>query len=437
MTREEYIGSLADALSFLNEDTRSSALAFYIEMLDDRIEDGMDEQSAVAAMEKPEAIAARLRTENGAGEAPFRQEQKEFDFSAIVEDAMRSAQSALKAASSAVENTWKTTEKAAASVQSEIKNAWNSAQTSQPPEKTGDYERRFVSCPASQIHAVRLQATDMPIKVTACADDKITLTYYTCKHDEYRACVQDGVLILEPASSPSGLNGFRFSFFGREMFRVVWDHSSPTIELAVPADALIDLTAKTSNGSVRVQDLRALCETDLATTNSRIALENITCKQLFAHTNNGRLVLKNIASKCGLLGKTSNSRIEGERLSSGGDMNLITSNGSLTVTDAKAGGIMTLKSSNSRLNAQEVASAGAMTLTTSNGSLTVERISAPALTLRTSNAAIHGTLPGPQSAWNIESGTSNGRNSLPKQQPGEKPLLVHTSNGSIDLTFSE
>lgn len=452
MTREEYISSLTQALSFLNEETRAAALAFYTEMLDDRIEDGLDEYSAVAAMAKPEAIAARLRAENSAGDSAFRREGKNFEGLSAMEEAMRTAESAIKSvvenakemaaqAGQAAEAAQKRMEEMTAqasqkaeAAQERMENAWDSTQA---PDKVEDYERRTLSMPASEIHAIRLRGTDMPMKITPSSNDEITLTYYTCAADEYRAYAQDGVLILEPVSSQPGLAGFRMSFLGREVFKVLWSHSVPTIELTLPADALVDLWAETSNGSVQMRDLNALCETILRTSNSRISLENISCKSLSAQTSNGRLVLKNISSKRGLLGKTSNGRIEGQWLSSGEDMELKSSNGSMMVTEAKAKGTMTLKSSNSGLNVKQAASEGLMTLTTSNGSIIVSEIAAPALTIRTSNSSIRGTLPGPQSAWNIDSGTSNGHNSLPKQQPGEKPLSVHTSNGSIHLTFSE
>ena len=65
MTREEYMKKLNEALSVLPEKTQEAARNFCEEMLDDRMEDGMDEESAVAAMESPEAIALRLGSEPG------------------------------------------------------------------------------------------------------------------------------------------------------------------------------------------------------------------------------------------------------------------------------------------------------------------------------------------------------------------------------------
>ena len=50
MNRREYLKRLESALGFLSEDVRAAALDFYGEMIDDRMEDGKDEASAVAAM---------------------------------------------------------------------------------------------------------------------------------------------------------------------------------------------------------------------------------------------------------------------------------------------------------------------------------------------------------------------------------------------------
>ena len=76
-------------------------------------------------------------------------------------------------------------------------------------------------------------------------------------------------------------------------------------------------------------------------------------------------------------------------------------------------------------------------ITTSNGRLETWHCDGAAVNLKTSNSSIRGELPGRQSDWAIESRTSNGKNSLPKQQPGGKPLTAHTINGSIDLRFAE
>ncbi|MBQ6255354.1 MAG: DUF4097 family beta strand repeat protein [Clostridia bacterium] len=162
---------------------------------------------------------------------------------------------------------------------------------------------------------------------------------------------------------------------------------------------------------------RALCDTRLKTSNGRIALEHVKCKNLDAVNSNARLTLENVEAKQTLTGKTSNGRIVLDMVSSGGDMILTTSNG--------------------RIEADVCSARGELRLTTSNGAIKADRLDGQSVTLKTSNSGITGVLPGRQADWQIESGTSNGHSNLPSHQPGQKPLRVHTSNGSIDVRFEK
>ena len=85
MTRKEYLETLAAQLSFIPEPQRRAILDYYEEMVDDRMEDGMDEASAVAAMENPETIAERLRTEGNF----TKEEVKAEDAENLTDEAMK------------------------------------------------------------------------------------------------------------------------------------------------------------------------------------------------------------------------------------------------------------------------------------------------------------------------------------------------------------
>ena len=132
-----------------------------------------------------------------------------------------------------------------------------------------------------------------------------------------------------------------------------------------------------------------------------------------------------------------NSRIEAGGLRSGGDMKLTTTNSHIEGRDLQSFGSLYLTTSNTGLLAEDCAAKGELRLITSNGKLETWRSDGASVTLKTSNSSIRGTLAGRQQDWAIESHTSNGKNSLPKSQPGAKPLSVHTSNGSIDLHFEQ
>ncbi len=68
MTRREFLDRLDRCLAELGDGERASMVEFYREQIDDRVDDGMTEEEAVASLESPEDIAANilaLRAEAG------------------------------------------------------------------------------------------------------------------------------------------------------------------------------------------------------------------------------------------------------------------------------------------------------------------------------------------------------------------------------------
>ena len=60
MNKESYLAQIRQLLQSLPEEDRERSLAFYAESIDDRIEDGMSEEEAVASMERPEEPAKAI-----------------------------------------------------------------------------------------------------------------------------------------------------------------------------------------------------------------------------------------------------------------------------------------------------------------------------------------------------------------------------------------
>ncbi|MBO4925080.1 MAG: DUF4097 family beta strand repeat protein [Clostridia bacterium] len=459
MTREEYMKKLNEALSVLPEKTQEAARNFCEEMLDDRMEDGMDEESAVAAMESPEAIALRLGSEPGEsidmGNLKLPNRDDYLQFARLADEALEGVDKALRDAPEPEkeENAAPEAPEAPKDAESReapgssvppvppvppappmqnipenirgiVENALEAArqglemgskamreagQQAQQPAQDG-YEQRIFTCDADALRGVCLVCSNMPVAVRPCQGSKATLTYYTSKDEPYQASVQNGVLMLEPLGK--GRSGMKFSIFGLRFFL---NHPQPTAELLLPADALVDLTVRTTNGSVKVGGFSALCAVDLQTSNSRIETQAITCKSMALTTSNARLILDQVMAKQGIIARTSNGRIEAQATGAGNDLTMKTSNGSI--------------------HAIRTVAKGNLEAVTSNGSIQTERIDAQGIVLKTSNGAIRGTIHGSPEDWAIDSGTSNGRNTLPKQQPGRKALYVHTSNGSIQVGF--
>ena len=63
MRKEEFLAELRGRLSGLPPEEREERLAFYAEMIDDRVEDGEPEEAAVAGIGAVDAIVAQIMTE--------------------------------------------------------------------------------------------------------------------------------------------------------------------------------------------------------------------------------------------------------------------------------------------------------------------------------------------------------------------------------------
>lgn len=63
MNKQEFLTRLKEALAGLPQDDVAERLSFYAEMIDDRVEDGMTEEDAVAGIGSAEQIAAQILRE--------------------------------------------------------------------------------------------------------------------------------------------------------------------------------------------------------------------------------------------------------------------------------------------------------------------------------------------------------------------------------------
>jgi len=63
MKKNEFLAALEDRLACIPAYDTASSLEYYAEMIDDRIEDGLSEEEAVAAVGSPQKIAERIISE--------------------------------------------------------------------------------------------------------------------------------------------------------------------------------------------------------------------------------------------------------------------------------------------------------------------------------------------------------------------------------------
>lgn len=350
MNKQEYLQKLSQALSALTEQEKEAALLFCTEMLEDRMESGMTEEEAVAAMEDADTLARQLTADVQKSAAP-RQETPRPDFT--------------------------------------------------------EWQKMQITCPAERLNHIDLQAGNMGIKMLLSPDDQVRLTYFTRAQNVYEAKVEGDTLLLREVKDESR----------RSLFHFFVHIGGPKVEitLEVPRDMMANLKAFTKNGGISLQGPQMLMRVEMGTTNGGLSVSDVQCISLDAHTTNGGMAIANTATRQQFSFHTTNGGIAARDCQSGGDMTLGTTNGGVSVQN---------------LQAQQ-----ALSVSSTNGGVKVGGLDAASIRLRTSNSPISGTVKGPQSLWQIESRTTNGRNSLPTWQEGQKPLSVHTTNSPIHVSF--
>ncbi len=112
-----------------------------------------------------------------------------------------------------------------------------------------------------------------------------------------------------------------------------------------------------------------------------------------------------------------------------------TSNGSIRLNNVHADSVIA-DTSNAQIELTQVTSPN-VNANSSNGRITLKDLASPDVTLDTSNAAIKGNILGAEQDYNIHTSTSNGSCSPSSRSGGTKKLAATTSNGSIDLVFTE
>ncbi len=174
------------------------------------------------------------------------------------------------------------------------------------------------------------------------------------------------------------------------------------------------------DSTIKVQIPESVMQAEVSTTNGGIRISEISKPEMVkAHTTNGGITCNDVRA----------SHVE-----------LISSNASVKCEDTKVQTIC-MESTNGALRLKDVQADEKLVAHTTNGSIHFEEIDAKDIQLKTSNASIKGTLRGKGTEYAIESGTSNGKNSLPSKwnqsDSAAKRLSVHTSNANIKVAFEE
>ncbi|MDR0916055.1 MAG: hypothetical protein LBN02_02570 [Oscillospiraceae bacterium] len=243
------------------------------------------------------------------------------------------------------------------------------------------------------ITAIRVNDVNSAVILRRSGDGHITLDYHNTEKKRYEVGVVGGVLTVRAV-----MNLPTREYFGIFGLRGLFGGVTQPIIVSIPAtfDGAIELT-----------------------------------------TRNAHIEASSVALTRSLTLATSNSHVDVRDLSVGGALKVSSSNARITLDNVNAVAI-SASTSNARCEASNVRADGDLTLTTSNSRISAEHIAAAKIVLRTSNSRVSGTIEGAIRDYSVRSRTSNGSSNLPTDMGGgDKSLDVHTSNGTIDVRFTQ
>ena len=254
------------------------------------------------------------------------------------------------------------------------------------------YEKADYTAGAAGVEEIRVRVRNMAVQVTPSTGNQITLHYYTCEEDPYEVTLEGGVLQLKYKNDI--LFNIKSWFSG---ITAVFGTAEPKVEVMVPAAYAGTLRLDSSNGRVAVSGLSQLGELRINTSNAPIEVSDVSAALVSAQT----------------------------------------SNGAVTLDRALVAGAADLRSSNGMLTARQVSAKDSLRMETSNGRIALEEAGSASIELKSSNGSISGSVNGKRSDYTISSDTSNGDDSLGDGGKGPFKLRVSTSNGNIDIRFTQ
>ncbi|MFA6856912.1 MAG: DUF1700 domain-containing protein [Treponema sp.] len=328
MNKETFLQKLTENLVSLNTEEREKVIAYYSEMISDKVENGAAEDAVIQDLGSPSEIAQQICAE------------------------YKKAADSLSTKNTGITNP-------------------------EPSRYTAEGDIKTIIVSAQNIH----------VDVRSVPAEKVRVLFDPLPTDKVSVSEADGVYTFIH-SIPFHL----FNWFG--LF-----HAHGGITLEIPETFSGDVSVRTDNARLIIENLRHLKSGSFTTDNARIVVSGTECENLGVYTANGKVELENCT-----------------------------------------GQTCKVKTSNGRITAYSCTFPGGFDLHTDNASINADLVKADTIIFKTNNGSINALIAGDARNYAIHSHTSNGQNTLPADWtfPGQtKQLSAETNNAHIAVKFTE
>lgn len=255
------------------------------------------------------------------------------------------------------------------------------------------------------VQKVVVRTKERGIQVEKSPDDRVHIYCVSGEQDEIICHEQNGVFFFQ-LNVRKSFRFFDFQWMKEEKrggIRVEIPESIQTLEIT-------NRNAKVDMGNLELEKM------DVYTSNAAVCCAACQVKYLKTVTSNGGIVLQNLKLQ------------EGD---------ISTSNAKIHCNEIQAQQFL-CKTSNGVIHLERLDGGEKLDAKSSNAPIKVDEVKAKDIRLVTSNSPVYGSLDIPMGEYDIQSHTSNGKNSLPgeiKRGQG-KTLVVKTSNSKIAVDFT-
>lgn len=263
-----------------------------------------------------------------------------------------------------------------------------------------------------EFDSFQFKADDLSLEVKYSVREETIIEWHELKSDERLYFYSNGVTTLK--SPYTGWNSFK-RFWERGFWFSILPSELNEATLYLPASYSGSLSVELKNGAVVIENM-SFDNLNLLTRNGAIKVGNCGGNTLEAETDNGAIQVRG-GTFGTIKASTDNGTVQFNHLTAE-SISAETSNGAVRL---------------------EYCTAEVISGETNNGAVVAERITANNIILRTDNGAVRGTIVGRQSEYNIDAKTNLGKCNLTSRHDPtlEKQLNVRTSNGAINLSFTD
>ena len=410
MKKEAYFQKLSRLIRKLPEEDRETILAFYREIVEDKIESGIPEEEAVASLGSVNLLARKILAENpqrrSSGAKPLL-----IALGATL-GVLLLLWGGLTAAGVISYRSFTAHEE----ISSERVDPPDSVVPSSAPPAGQDGEALPVPSDASvqgkhteeyriplaEADKVEIEAENKSITFAVGEGTEIVILYDTDETQLYTVKQEARELKLENKDRrPRG----SFNRDNPEAYRIT---------VQVPPEYSGKLDAEVGNGMVQAEGMENLMEFSCDADNAEIGLSKIKAQRVELDTANGKLELRDVQAF---------EKIEIE-----------TDNGAIYLEDCNAPQLK-MESDNGAVELDSVQATQLLQVESSNGAVSFDALESPDIRIKTDIGAVEGSIRGSEADYQVIASKTLGLSNLHNKSTGTKKLQVTTDIGVVHVTF--